>query len=45
MRSHEEMVVTGLLQTGAYATALVRGWLPRVSEEAVGERVRLRMAR
>ncbi|MGH3426038.1 MAG: DUF5753 domain-containing protein, partial [Mycobacteriales bacterium] len=45
MRSYEDMVVTGLLQTEAYATALVRAWLPRVSDRAVEERVRLRMAR
>ncbi|MGH3828288.1 MAG: helix-turn-helix domain-containing protein [Pseudonocardiaceae bacterium] len=45
IRSHEDMVVTGLLQTEAYATALVRAWLPRVSDHVVEERVRLRMAR
>lgn len=45
MRSYEDMVVTGLLQTADYATELARGWLPRVSDEAIGERVRLRMAR
>lgn len=42
---YEDMVVTGLLQTEAYATALVRGGVPRVDESAVEERVRLRMAR
>jgi transcriptional regulator with XRE-family HTH domain len=45
VRSYEDMVVTGLLQTEAYAAALVRAWLPRVSDHAVEERVRLRMAR
>ncbi|HWR48652.1 MAG TPA: helix-turn-helix transcriptional regulator, partial [Pseudonocardiaceae bacterium] len=45
MRSYEDVVVTGLLQTEAYAAALVRAWLPRVSDHAVEERVRLRMAR
>ncbi|MEO7193885.1 MAG: helix-turn-helix transcriptional regulator [Pseudonocardiaceae bacterium] len=45
MRSYEDMVVTGLLQTEAYATALVRAWLPGVSDHAVDEQVRLRMAR
>ena len=45
MRSYEDMVVTGLLQTADYATALASGWLPLVSDEAIGERVRLRMAR
>jgi hypothetical protein len=39
------MVVTGLLQTEAYAAALIRAWLPRVSDHVVQERVRLRMAR
>jgi len=43
--SYEDMVVTGLLQTKAYATALVRGGVPWVDEPAVEERVRLRMAR
>jgi Domain of unknown function (DUF5753)/Helix-turn-helix domain len=45
VRSYEDMVVTGLLQTEAYATALIRGGVPRVDESAVEERVRLRMAR
>jgi hypothetical protein len=45
MRSYEDMVVTGLLQTEEYAAALVRGGIPRVDEPAVEERVRLRMAR
>jgi transcriptional regulator with XRE-family HTH domain len=45
VRSYEDMVVTGLLQTETYAAALVRAWLPRVSDHAVEERVRLRMAR
>ncbi|MGH3901086.1 MAG: helix-turn-helix domain-containing protein [Pseudonocardiaceae bacterium] len=45
MRSYEDMVVTGLLQTAAYHTALARGWIPRVSDEAIAERVRFRMAR
>ena len=45
MRCYEDIVVTGLLQTEAYAAALVRGGLPPVDEIAVDERVRLRMAR
>jgi hypothetical protein len=45
VRSYQEMVVTGLLQTEAYATALARAWLPRVSDRAIEEGVRLRMAR
>ncbi|MGH3831044.1 MAG: helix-turn-helix domain-containing protein [Pseudonocardiaceae bacterium] len=45
MRSYEDMVVTGLLQTDAYAAALARGWIPQVSDHAIEERVRLRMAR
>ncbi|MGH3698694.1 MAG: helix-turn-helix domain-containing protein [Pseudonocardiaceae bacterium] len=45
MRSYHDMVVPGLLQTEDYVTALARAWLPRVSDQAVEERVRLRMAR
>jgi transcriptional regulator with XRE-family HTH domain len=45
MRSYHDMVVPGLLQTEAYATALARAWLPRVSDRVIEERVRLRMAR
>lgn len=45
MRTYEDMVVTGLLQTADYTTALARGWIPRVSDQAIGERVRLRTAR
>ncbi|MGH3871194.1 MAG: helix-turn-helix domain-containing protein [Pseudonocardiaceae bacterium] len=45
MRSYHDMVVPGLLQTEAYATALARVWLPRVSDEVIEKRVRLRMTR
>jgi transcriptional regulator with XRE-family HTH domain len=45
MRSYHDMVVPGLLQTEAYATALVRAWLPRVNDRVIEERVRLRIAR
>jgi len=45
VRNYQDMVVTGLLQTEAYATALARAWLPRISDQAIEERVRLRMAR
>jgi transcriptional regulator with XRE-family HTH domain len=45
VRSYEDIVVTGLLQTEAYTTALARAWVPRVSNQVVEERVRLRMAR
>jgi Domain of unknown function (DUF5753)/Helix-turn-helix domain len=45
VRSYQDMVVTGLLQTEAYATALSRAWLPRFSDRAIEEGVRLRMAR
>ena len=45
MRSYEDMVITGLLQTSEYHTALAHGWIPRVSDQAIAERVRLRMAR
>ncbi|MGH3774060.1 MAG: helix-turn-helix domain-containing protein [Pseudonocardiaceae bacterium] len=45
VRSYQDMVLPGLLQTEAYATALACAWLPRVSDRVVEERVRLRMAR
>ncbi len=45
VRSYQDMVVPGLLQIEAYATALVRAWLPRVGDRVIEERVRLRMAR
>jgi transcriptional regulator with XRE-family HTH domain len=45
MRSYEDMVVPGLLQTADYATALAHGWIPRLSDQVISERVRLRMAR
>jgi Domain of unknown function (DUF5753)/Helix-turn-helix domain len=45
VRSYQDMVVTGLLQTEAYATMLARAWLPRVGDRAIEEGVRLRMAR
>ncbi|MGH3884446.1 MAG: helix-turn-helix domain-containing protein [Pseudonocardiaceae bacterium] len=45
MRSYHDIVVPGLLQTEAYASALARAWLPQVSDRAIEERVRLRMAR
>ncbi|MGB6161442.1 MAG: helix-turn-helix transcriptional regulator [Pseudonocardiaceae bacterium] len=45
VRSYQDMVVTGLLQTEAYATALSRAWLPRFSDRAIEEGVRLRIAR
>ena len=42
MRSYEDMVVPGLLQTADYATALAHGWIPRLSDQVISERVRLR---
>ncbi|MGH3924387.1 MAG: Scr1 family TA system antitoxin-like transcriptional regulator, partial [Pseudonocardiaceae bacterium] len=45
VRSYEDLVIPGLLQTEAYATALARAWVPQVSDQAIEERVGLRMAR
>jgi transcriptional regulator with XRE-family HTH domain len=45
VRNYQDMVVPGLLQTEAYAAALARAWVPRASERAITEQVRLRMAR
>ncbi|MEV7341552.1 helix-turn-helix transcriptional regulator [Streptomyces sp. NPDC093544] len=39
------MIVPGLLQTGAYARAIVRAAMPRASDDEVEEKVNARMAR
>ncbi|MBV2356957.1 helix-turn-helix transcriptional regulator [Streptomyces sp. J2-1] len=45
LRVYEPQLVTGLLQTPAYAEALVRGALPETSTEEIEKRVRVRMRR
>jgi hypothetical protein len=45
VRSYQDMVLPGLLQTEAYAAALARAGLPRASDHAIEEVVQLRMAR
>ncbi len=43
LRVYEPQIVTGLLQTPAYAEALVRGALPETSSAEIEKRVRVRM--
>ncbi|MFF5404169.1 helix-turn-helix domain-containing protein [Streptomyces misionensis] len=45
LRVYEPQIVTGLLQTPAYAEALVRGALPETSSAEIEKRVRVRMRR
>ncbi|MEW2620770.1 helix-turn-helix transcriptional regulator [Streptomyces sp. NPDC048106] len=45
LRVYEPQIVTGLLQTPAYAEALVRGALPESSAAEIGKRVDVRMRR
>ncbi|CAK7287839.1 MULTISPECIES: helix-turn-helix domain-containing protein [Streptomyces] len=45
LRVYEPQIVTGLLQTPAYAEALVRGALPETSTAEIEKRVRVRMRR
>jgi hypothetical protein len=45
IRNVETLLITGLLQTSAYAEALLRGWDPDVGEEVIAERHDLRRQR
>lgn len=45
LRVYEPQVVPGLLQTPDYASALIAGALPEISEEEIGSRVQVRMRR
>ncbi|MFJ8793054.1 helix-turn-helix domain-containing protein [Streptomyces sp. NPDC102462] len=45
LRVYEPQLVTGLLQTRAYAEALVQGALPETSTEDIDKRVQVRMRR
>ncbi|MGI5435976.1 helix-turn-helix domain-containing protein [Streptomyces shenzhenensis] len=45
LRVYEPQLVTGLLQTRAYAEALVHGALPETSTEDIDKRVQVRMRR
>ncbi|MEU4111236.1 MULTISPECIES: helix-turn-helix domain-containing protein [unclassified Streptomyces] len=45
LRVYEPQLVTGLLQTRAYAEALVRGALPETSTAEIEKRVKVRMRR
>ncbi|MFE9610138.1 helix-turn-helix domain-containing protein [Streptomyces sp. NPDC006012] len=45
LRVYEPQLVTGLLQTRAYAEALVQGALPETSTEDIEKRVQVRMRR
>ncbi|GLX51426.1 helix-turn-helix domain-containing protein [Streptomyces sp. MB22_4] len=45
LRVYEPQIVTGLLQTPAYAEALVHGALPETSAAEIGKRVGVRMRR
>ncbi|MGW2207988.1 helix-turn-helix domain-containing protein [Streptomyces sp. NPDC001781] len=45
LRVYEPQLVTGLLQTRAYAEALVRGALPETSAAEIEKRVKVRMRR
>ena len=45
IQTHQSLYVPGLLQTEAYARALIRGVLPSESDEGVAQRVEVRMRR
>ncbi|TDC62961.1 helix-turn-helix domain-containing protein [Streptomyces hainanensis] len=45
LRVYEPQVVPGLMQTPAYASAVISGALPEVGEEEVASRVQVRMRR
>lgn len=45
IRAYEQQVVPGLLQTRAYAEAMIRAARPDLTDEEVGDRVRIRLAR
>ncbi|WP_329218243.1 helix-turn-helix transcriptional regulator [Streptomyces sp. NBC_01485] len=45
LRVYEPQVVTGLLQTRAYAEAIIQGALPETSETEIEKRVQVRMKR
>jgi len=45
MRIWEPLVVHGLLQTESYASAIIRGSVPGITDEEVDRQVRLRLAR
>ncbi|RKN37779.1 helix-turn-helix domain-containing protein [Streptomyces hoynatensis] len=45
LRVYEPLVVPGLLQTPAYAAAVIAGALPEVGQEEVNSRVQVRMRR
>ncbi|MEN3586223.1 MULTISPECIES: helix-turn-helix domain-containing protein [unclassified Streptomyces] len=45
LRTYEPQIITGLLQTGAYAEALVRGALPETPLADVEKRVKVRIRR
>lgn len=45
VRNVETTLITGLLQTTAYADALLRGWAPDIGEDVIAERRRLRQQR
>jgi transcriptional regulator with XRE-family HTH domain len=41
----ETMLISGLLQTAAYAEALLRGWAPGINDKVIAERRQLRRQR
>ncbi|SEQ98093.1 Helix-turn-helix domain-containing protein [Streptomyces sp. yr375] len=45
LRVYEPQIITGLLQTRAYANALIQGGLPETSEAEIEKRVQVRMRR
>ncbi|GAB2813220.1 helix-turn-helix transcriptional regulator [Streptomyces chlorus] len=45
LRVYEPQIVTGLLQTGAYAEAIIRGGSPEASEQENDKRVEVRLRR
>ncbi|UQU68393.1 helix-turn-helix domain-containing protein [Couchioplanes caeruleus] len=45
LQNYESLYVPGLLQTEAYARAVIRGVLPTETDEGVGQRVEVRMRR
>lgn len=45
VRNYESLFIPGLVQTEAYARAVVKGVLPTASQKAVEERVQVRMER
>ncbi|MFC5957795.1 helix-turn-helix domain-containing protein [Streptomyces pratens] len=45
LRVYEPQIITGLLQTGAYAEAIIRGGSPEASEQENDKRVEVRLRR